>query len=99
MELDDRFIVSIDIPQYLLGEELRVVYISDDGKIIEDMNAIATINGKLVFSTTHFSHYAIIEVLENDGTKIVAIIISIISALLSITTIASFVYLKNKKRI
>ncbi len=96
VEFDDRFIVSIDIPQYLLGKELRVVYISDDGKIIEDMNAIATINRKLVFSTTHFSHYAIIEVLENDGTKIVTIIISIISALLSITTIVCFVYLKNK---
>lgn len=51
--------VSIDLPEGFDGNKSKVVYIRDDGKT-EDMKA-KYIDGKMVFNTTHFSHYAIVE--------------------------------------
>lgn len=56
--------VSIDLPEGFDGNKSKVVYISEDGKT-EDMKA-KYVDGKMVFDTTHFSHYAIV---EDDSTS------------------------------
>lgn len=56
---DGSVTVSIDLPEGFDGDKSKVVYISEDGKT-EDMKA-KYIDGKMVFNTTHFSHYAIVE--------------------------------------
>lgn len=56
---DGSVTVSIDLPEGFNGSKSKVVYISEDGKT-EDMKA-KYVDGKMVFNTTHFSHYAIVE--------------------------------------
>ncbi len=51
--------VEIDVPDEFTGKYCDVYHIADDGTAVS-MNAVYK-NGKLVFETTHFSVYAIIE--------------------------------------
>ncbi len=51
--------VEITVPEELSGKHCKVYHIADDGTVT-DMNAVFT-GGKLVFDTTHFSVYTIVE--------------------------------------
>ena len=68
LNYQDNFTVTLIIPRELRAKaNLKVVHIADDGTI-EDMNASRDAN-YMVFTTTHFSNYAIVEVVdENDPT-------------------------------
>ena len=51
--------ISIALPENLVGEKCRVLYIDDEGNVT-DMRAVCR-NGFMVFTTDHFSHYALVE--------------------------------------
>lgn len=51
--------VYIPVPTDKDGENCRIIYIADDGTVI-DMNAVYE-DGYMVFSTDHFSYYALVE--------------------------------------
>ncbi len=51
--------VSINLPDGFDGNQTSIYYISDDGKLEKYPSAF--IDGKMVFSTIHFSIYAIVE--------------------------------------
>jgi len=100
-KLDKPIAVTINIPESLVGEKLKVVYISDDGKTIEDMDAFRYDN-TLVFSTNHFSQYALVKVEESEETntdtsKILAITLSVASVVLSAATVLCVVLINKKK--
>ena len=61
--------VSIPVPDTMNGEQCSVLYIDDAGNVV-DMKAVY-LDGYMVFTTNHFSHYALVEVatgVEVSGT-------------------------------
>ena len=72
--------VSIPVPEGMDGEKCKVYYIDEEGQLT-DMHAVFS-EGFLVFTTTHFSYYAVVEekgyvVTLEDYSKGVATIIGI----------------------
>ena len=73
-------IVSLPVPEGMDGEKCKVYYIDEEGQLT-DMHAVFS-EGFLVFTTTHFSYYAVVEekgyvVTLEDYSKGVATIIGI----------------------
>ena len=68
--VNDVFEVTLAIPKDFAGVQnnLRVVYIAENGELV-DMEAIIS-DGALVYETTHFSVYAIVEVIDRVQEKV-----------------------------
>ncbi|MDD6878918.1 MAG: hypothetical protein PUD59_01655 [bacterium] len=96
---DGSFKVSIAIGQEMQKYDVyKVVYI-EDGKIKETLDA-KLVDGKIVFTTTHFSEYAVVGYnnvkVENPKTlDNIALFISIASVGAALTIISSKKLLKN----
>jgi len=80
-----------------LGEDastLKVYYVSSDGKVVEDMNAkYDAAKGGLVFTTTHFSDYAIShEEIKPAPMDYMPVIIATIIAVVIVMLVMVFVY-------
>ena len=104
LKVTDKFTVKLLIPTHLrnTANTLKVVHIADNGAV-EDMNA--TVDGDyMVFNTTHFSVYSIVEVMEktvaddpsaDDNNYVWLWILLAIIALLIIAAIILFIVQKN----
>ena len=67
--VDGSYTVKMLIPTILRSKELAVVYIDDNGNCT-DMGAVRSEDGKyMVFDTTHFSTYAIVEITDAAVVK------------------------------
>lgn len=55
--------VRVPVPEGMLGEEMKVVYIADDGTLVETTGSIVVVDGMEYydFTTGHFSLYALME--------------------------------------
>lgn len=65
---DGKFVISIDLDEKLQDyDHFKVVYINDEGKIEETLDA-KLVDGKIVFETTHLSTYGIVGYNNADTT-------------------------------
>ncbi len=70
MQPNGEVTVSIPVPDDMDGSKCEVYYLDDEGGQI-DMHAVYDDeNGRLLFATTHFSHYAVVETEGASGTVI-----------------------------
>lgn len=60
--------VTVDAPEITSGQEASVLHLKDD-TTVEDMNGAVDTEGQVVFDTTHFSTYVIV----NEGDEAVTI--------------------------
>lgn len=65
---DGKYVISIDLDEKLQDyDHFKVVYINDEGKIEETLDA-KLVDGKIVFETTHLSTYGIVGYNNADTT-------------------------------
>ncbi len=68
------------------ADDLKVYFVSDDGRTVQDMNATYdAVKGGMIFTTTHFSDYVIThEEIKPIGTDYMPILLAIVIAVLII---------------
>lgn len=89
---DGKFTIAIAIPESMQKfDTYKVVYIDNDGKIVETLDAKLE-NGKVVFTTTHLSTYGVLGynnvAEENPNTNDINLLLLIGTILLGIAGIA-----------
>jgi hypothetical protein len=65
--------VRVAVPELMIGTNMKVVYIADDGTVTNVTGSITTIDGVeyYEFTTGHFSYYALMKDLEVQFTDVV----------------------------
>lgn len=95
---EGKFTISISIPENMQKfDTYKVIYIDNDGKIVETLDAKLE-NGKVVFTTTHLSTYGVLgynKVME-ENPKTSDINLAIIIGTIALASVGTIISLKKK---
>lgn len=96
---DGEFTISISIPESMQKfDTYKVIYIDNDGKIVETLDAKLE-NGKVVFTTTHLSTYGVLgynNVIEEKNPKTSDINLALILGTIALASAGTIISLKKR---
>ena len=70
-DVKDNFVVTLDVSEAIRNNSaILIVFINDDGEVAEVFERVPSEGNTVAFSTTHFSAYAIVELVDDvDGAE------------------------------